>query len=280
MLISIIIPVFNSEKYLPGLLENLKNQSFRDFEVVFQEAISADSSAELIRRAALTDDRIRMFRDKDLGIYDAMNRAIPKARGEWLYFMGSDDRLSEHVILETISPHLSEPFDIVYGDVLWVPGDNKETGECNVSDLVHRNINHQRIFYRKTLFQKYGAYDLKYSISSDYELNIRFFCNKKIRAKYIHHTIAYYNSTGFTANKIDDAFWNDWKFIFRSNMLGDLKYKDMYAKLGWYCRHLIDRREYSRALPIFFDVFFHTLSPGFLLLTGRHLLRSFLRNAG
>lgn len=279
ILISIIMPVYNAENYLHRALENLSQQQFDSYEILLIDGISTDSTAVIAHRMMKINNKIKWFSESDKGIYDAMNKGIALAKGQWIYFIGCDDAFCDVDVLKRITEYLVKGVDIVYGDVRWVPGGELEAGVCKPYDLYRRNINHQRIFYRSSLFEKYGNYNLKYKIASDYELNIRFFCNDEISKLYVPITIAYYHSGGFSADKVDDAFWHDWKKVFRSYFYKHLPTKYMYEKLGWYCRNLIDRKLYIKALLIFSDVFFHTLSLGFVWLTSKHLIQSLKKHA-
>ncbi|HEX4958640.1 MAG TPA: glycosyltransferase family 2 protein [Lacibacter sp.] len=280
VLISIIMPLYNAEKYLPVALEQLQQQTFTDYELLLLDALSTDGTAAIARQMMQQNDRIRWFSRADAGIYDAMNNGVAQAKGAWVYFMGCDDTFHHTGVLQDVALHLDSDADMVYGDVQWMPGGELEAGVCTPQDLLHRNINHQRIFYRRSLFEQYGGYDLQYKIASDHELNIRFFCNDAIRKKYIPVTIARYHAGGFSANKLDAVFWGQWKSIFKVHFAKHLPLKQMYEKLGWYCRYLIDQKQYAKAFPLFWDVLLHTWSPGFVWLTGKQFLQSFKQHAG
>ena len=279
-LLTIVMPLYNAEAYIEHALNNILSQTFQDYELLLLDAVSTDHTREIIQKKQLENPNITLISEKDKGIYDAMNKGIALAKGDWIYFMGCDDGFYDEMVLQNIAPLLSSEYDLVYGDVLWVPDEILEKGMCNAADLINRNINHQRIFYRKTLFQQYGVYDLQYRVAADHELNIRFFCNNDIRKKYVWTTIARYHSGGFSANKTDEVFWSNWKNIFKSNFAKQLPEKLMYEKLGWYCRCLIDQQRYGKALPIFFDVLFHTFSPGFVKLTVEQYFKSRKLHAG
>lgn len=274
------MPVHNAEQYIERALENIAAQTFSNYELLVLDALSTDHTKEIVEAKQKDDPRIRLISEKDTGIYDAMNKGVAFAKGEWVYFMGCDDGFFDETVLQTMAPLLSQEYDMVYGDVLWVPDEVMEKGVCTPADLLNRNINHQRISYRTTLFRQYGGYDLQYRIASDHELNIRYFCNEAVRKKYVPFTVARYHSGGFSANKLDEVFWNNWKQIFRKSFAQHLPQKLMYEKLGWYCRWLIDRRRYAKALPIFFDVLIHTFSPGFVKLTLEQYFKSRKLHAG
>jgi glycosyltransferase involved in cell wall biosynthesis len=271
MLLSIIIPTYNSINYISDSILTIQKQGDADFEVLYIDNNSTDGSAELIQELASKSERIRLISGPDKGIYDAMNKGIASAKGDWLYFMGCDDVFFDDTVLRIISSNLTPEYDVVYGDVLWMPDNEPEKGECSPEILFNRNINHQRIFYRKDLFARYGGYDLQYKVAADHELNIRFFCNNTIRKKYLPFTVARYHSGGFSANRVDAVFWKDWKLIFRRNFSSHLPMKRMYEKLGWYCRYQIEQGNYQRAFWLFMDVFLHTFSFGFVLLTVKQL---------
>jgi glycosyltransferase involved in cell wall biosynthesis len=274
-LLTIIMPVYNAAHYMETALQNISTQSFNNYELLILDALSTDSTRSIVEAKQKYDQRIRIYSEKDKGIYDAMNKGLALAKGEWVYFMGCDDGFFHATVLQQIVPLLSGKNDLVYGDVLWVPDEILEKGVCSPADLVNRNVNHQRIFYRKSLFEKYGAYDLQYQVASDHELNIRFFCTDNIRKKYIPVTIARYHSGGFSANKLDIVFWKNWKAIFRKNFSKQLPTKTMYDKLGWYCRYQIDEHQYRKAFILFWDVFLHTGSAGFVWLTIKQFFLSF-----
>lgn len=273
-LLTIIMPVYNAAHYMETVLQNVSEQSFPDYELLILDALSSDSTKAIVDAKQKSDQRIRFVSESDKGIYDAMNKGAALAKAEWVYFMGCDDGFFDASVLQQFAPLLSEEYDLVYGDVLWVPDEVLEKGNCTAADLVHRNINHQRIFYRKSLFQQYGGYDLQYKVASDHELNIRYFCTDAIRKNYVPVTVARYHSGGFSANKLDDVFWKNWKSIFRKNFSKQLPTKTMYDKLGWYCRYQIDEHQYWKAFILFWDVLVHTLSPGFIKLTVKQFIGS------
>lgn len=274
MRVSIIVPVFNASKHIDGLLRNILAQSFRDFEVLFMDGGSTDSTPDLIKHYRSSDVRIRFVSEKDNGIYDAMNKGIEQAKGEWIYFMGSDDRLYDDHVLEKIASFLNGENDLVYGNVQWVPDNQTEAGEVTPRLLFDRNINHQRIFYRKILFHQNGGYQLRYRVAADHELNIRFFCHEAIKKKYIPVMIANYHSGGFSAHQLDEVFWKDWKPIFKKNFAQYLPKQAMYQKLGWYCRYQLEHKNYRKAFVLFWDVLLHTFSPGFVKLTFAQIFQS------
>jgi glycosyltransferase involved in cell wall biosynthesis len=270
-LFSIIIPTYNAAEMLPAALESLSIQEYKNFEVIIMDALSKDdtiSIAEKYNKKLL----IRIISEADKGIYDAMNKSISIAEGEWIYFLGSDDRLFNEEVLSTIVLNMKENSDIVYGNSIWWPENIKEEGEWGHQQLLKRSINHQRIFYKRSLFEKYGNFNLRYIVASDYEMNIRFFCNPGVKVQYIDLPIAYYHSGGFTGSKIDEDFWDDWQIISK-NFTSYIVKSEICLRSGWYCWYNLNNKKYKKSLMVFSGIFFRTFNIAFLKHTVSQILK-------
>lgn len=193
--------------------------------------------------------------------------------------MGSDDLFYDNLVLKNIFQNLDDKTDVVYGDVCWRPSGIIEKGEWTPEIFINTNINHQRIFYRKSLFEKIEHFNINYKIAADHELNVRIFCNDKIRKQYLSIIVAKYNSQGFSANKTDEKFWEDWDRIIYKNFKTILPRKLIFGSLGTYCRHLIEKKQFFKALKITAKVFINTLSFGFILLMIKYTLKSKIKYA-
>lgn len=263
-IISIIIPTYNAGKTLKRCFDSIICQDFRDFEIIIMDAESKDNSLEIARDYANITGIVKIVSAKDEGIYDAMNKGIAIAGGEWIYFLGSDDLLASSIVLSTIFNNIEQGDNIIYGNCILVPGEIMEKGEWGYLQLLNMNINHQRVFYKKSIFINRAAFKLQYKIASDYELNIRLFCDTTIRKKYIDGTIAFYHLEGFSAGKIDEDFWNDWKTIFLQNFRPFLPPLQIYNRVAWYCWYQLKQKKYNSAFKLFCDIYFHTFSFRFL----------------
>lgn len=91
--VSVIVPVYNVEKYLSRCLDSVLGQSFRDIEVICVDDGSTDSSPEILRRYAAQDKRIRVITQKNQGVSVARNAGLDAAIGEWIAFVDSDDEV-------------------------------------------------------------------------------------------------------------------------------------------------------------------------------------------
>ena len=91
--ITVVIPVYNQEKYLKDCLDNIINQSFTDIEIICINDGSTDASPEMLEEYALKDERIRIINQENQGLARTRNRGIEEAHGKYVYFMDSDDYL-------------------------------------------------------------------------------------------------------------------------------------------------------------------------------------------
>ena len=90
-LVSIVLPVYNVEKYLPRCLDSVTGQTYKDLEIICVDDGSPDGSVEIIKRYAENDDRIVLISQKNQGLSGARNTGINAARGEYIMFLDSDD---------------------------------------------------------------------------------------------------------------------------------------------------------------------------------------------
>ena len=92
-LISVIVPVYNTEKYLHRCIDSILNQTFTDFELLLINDGSTDSSSAICDEYAEKDCRVRVFHKPNGGVSSARNLGLEKAQGEWITFCDSDDRV-------------------------------------------------------------------------------------------------------------------------------------------------------------------------------------------
>lgn len=117
-MISVIIPVYNTEKYLMRCLESVARQTYKDFECIVVDDGSDDSSLTLAKSIESKDKRFRVYTKKNGGVSSARNYGIEKARGEYLYFMDSDDELFDDTLSVLINK-MTDGVDLVIGGMVW-----------------------------------------------------------------------------------------------------------------------------------------------------------------
>jgi len=207
---SIIVPTFNVADVIAACLASIRRQTCADFEVLIMDGESKDKTVEIVSRLANEfGGRMFVHCKKDTGVYDAMNQGISLAKGEWLYFLGADDRLHETDVLEKVAAGIQTRPDagLVYGDVILRSDSSRYAGVFDLKRILHeKNICHQAIFYRRTVFNKIGGYNLQYRIWADWDLNIRCFQHPDLAHSHLDLVVADYNDRSGVSRVEDPEF--------------------------------------------------------------------------
>ncbi|MGY5449833.1 glycosyltransferase family 2 protein [Agarivorans sp. MS3-6] len=216
---SIIIPCFNSLMTLWKSIDSLKEQSFENFEVIIMDGQSTDATVAFALSYIGEDSRFKIYSSEDSGTYDAMNKGVSKASGEWVYFMGSDDRFNDSDVLEDVHSSLlqCERKDIgmiygsveVVGDVKWAKNGTIYDGEFDTNKIKQKNICHQAIFYNRKDKLKHLPYNLKYKLCADWDMNLKVWSSH--HPLYINRVIAKFLAGGQSTDGSDPLFGKDFK---------------------------------------------------------------------
>ena len=213
-LISIIIPVYNCSKTINSCLESIINQNFLNYEVLIMDGLSSDTTPAICLEYSSKHPFIYYYREKDQGIYDAMNKGLKKARGEWIYFLGGDDILYDGNVLgkfaQATKQHNFKMFYanvLVNGDTSWAKDQQVYDGSFDISKLLTKNICHQAILYNKELFNEYGDFNLNYVVCADFDMNLRI--ASKYPMKHLDFITAVFNTGGVSSTVTDNSFMDD-----------------------------------------------------------------------
>ena len=106
--ISVIVPVYNAEKYLSNCIKSILHQTFQNFELLLINDGSKDSSPEVCKKYQLCDNRIKLFNKENGGVSSARNYGIDKALGNWIVVVDSDDSIDENYIYDLYKNHIDE----------------------------------------------------------------------------------------------------------------------------------------------------------------------------
>lgn len=196
---SIIIPTFNSAKTIGACIKSVLNQAYNNFDVWIIDGASTDNTVSIVQSYGITG-RIHIISEKDEGIYDAMNKGVLNARGEWLYFLGSDDQMYDENILSTINNAIATNPEskFIYGDVITSNNTTERYSNYQYDQLLDRCICHQSIFYHNSLFEN-TLYDLQYKVCADWDFNLKTF-GKDIQPVYVDKLIAKFDLGGVSGN--------------------------------------------------------------------------------
>ena len=171
--LSIITINYNNLEGLKRTVESVVNQTWQEFEYIFIDGGSSDGSVEYIESQREHFDY--WVSEPDTGIYNAMNKGIVKATGEYLLFLNSGDHFySTHILTE--NHHHLKNFDLIYFDLIHVGATFSKVVsypcELVFSDLVFDTLPHQATFIKKKMFDDFGLYDESLKIVSDWKFFI------------------------------------------------------------------------------------------------------------
>jgi glycosyltransferase involved in cell wall biosynthesis len=179
--ISVIIAVFNCVKTLQQCLDSVFMQSYSNVELIVIDGGSKDGTVELI--AANHASISYWISEPDRGIYNAWNKALAKATGDWICFLGADDFLWDEQVLERMAASLIVlPPDVrvAYGQImllnqngqiLFTIGDPWDKVKMRFKQVM--SIPHPGLMHRRSLFNTHGGFDEFFRIAGDYELLLR-----------------------------------------------------------------------------------------------------------
>lgn len=131
-MISIIIPIYNTEKYLIRCIDSVLNSSYQDFELILINDGSKDGCTDICKNYLKKDPRIKYFEQKNEGVSVARNRGIEESRGEWIVFVDSDDFISRD-FLSTIAEKEYQNYDLLIFDYFRLKkGKEKAVGSSTI----------------------------------------------------------------------------------------------------------------------------------------------------
>lgn len=114
MIFSIVMPVYNNEKYFPLAVQSVLEQDFTDFELIIVDDGSTDGTSELADKMMSMDNRIRVIHQRNQWIYASFNNGIEKAAGDYIYILNSDDKLMPGAL-----SLMAEKVEEYHPDVIW-----------------------------------------------------------------------------------------------------------------------------------------------------------------
>lgn len=216
-LISIITVVYNDVEGLEKTILSVIEQNVKNYEFIVIDGNSVDGTLNVIRQ--YSDDIDIVISEPDKGLYDAMNKGLNLARGKWIYFLNSKDRLLKYNILQEVEPYLDEKFDVIHFNCKVTNDEGKLINvrrfPKNIAEIKHWPcIQHQSVFTKKTAIQSVAGFNLYYKILSDYDLFLQLYKNGRRFIFYKDIYVCNYNSQGLSAQKDNiDTLMNELKSI-------------------------------------------------------------------
>lgn len=199
MKFTVIIAVMNGEKYLGRCLNSVLSQTWPEYEIIVRDGGSTDGTPDILKTYSR---RINWRAEPDDGIYDAWNKALEAATGDWAVFLGADDFLIATDVFErsreclaTLPPHV----DFAYGNLALGTDGRPVTRIVNTPLAVYSGffkgvgLPFPATFVRVETLRKYG-FDPSYKIAGDYEFTVR--CLMQDNIAHLPHYVAFMEHGG------------------------------------------------------------------------------------
>lgn len=185
--VSIITTTYNDSAALRKTVEQIKNQDYENIEYIIVDGASTDDTMSVIREAEqYFGDRLRWISEKDHGIYDAINKGLKLATGDYIgtcfdQFAGND------VISKMVAIMEKEGTDGVHGDLDYMDGEKVVRKWRQGQGDIRKGWmpGHPTLYLKREVYEKYGLYKTDYRISADYEYMIRILKDGEVKLSYI-----------------------------------------------------------------------------------------------
>ena len=166
---SVITVVYNDAEMLEKTIKCVIGQSYHNVEYIIVDGGSTDGTLEVIRK--YEDYISKWISEKDDGIYDAMNKGVDLANGDWINFMNAGDVFSDSDTLVKVLKHIRAGKDVVYGDRFYIQKGKKTLQKAKDINTIFQRMpfGHQSVFVRKDVIKKYKFNDT-YKFAADYDL--------------------------------------------------------------------------------------------------------------
>ncbi len=219
MKLSIITINRNNASGLEKTLKSVASQTCKDFEHIIIDGASTDNSVDVIKKyetslsTLKTSHSIKWISEPDKGIYNAMNKGIRMASGEYIEILNSGDSLyDEHVVERMLSALEEKEYpEILYGNMIkqWPGGrthrDGCERGKLTMLSFYRGTLNHNPAYIRRNLFEKFGYYDETLKIVSDWEWYLKVIPLGGVQPVYVNLNVTFFDMTGVSES--NTAYW-------------------------------------------------------------------------
>ena len=201
--ISIVTINYNNPSGLKKTIESVVNQTWKNFEYIIIDGGSTNGDVEIIQSY---QDQINYWvSEPDKGVYNAMNKGIKKATGDFIIFMNSGDVFNDNNVLENTVPLFNKDAYFIYGNNYKEKENSKRlktySSKLTFSFFYTSSLNHQATFIKRDVFTELFYYDENKKIVSDWELFVVGICKQNLLYQYINQTISVYDFTGMSSDK-------------------------------------------------------------------------------
>lgn len=234
-LISVIIPVYNSAKYLPHCLDSIINQTYQNLEIICVNDGSTDNSAKILQNYAKKDNRIKILTQKNAGQSAARNRGIQLATGDFISFIDNDDEVTKTFIEDLLKPFLKHNTILSVCGIHYKRLKQKTTNDVYINSLRPRKKNESQKSYILYLLAIDGrmyssvnklykaevvrkiSFDEKLNFAEDTKFVLDYLNQEKGRISFILKPLYIYNfGTETSTIKSTATNWQNWQTSYKN----------------------------------------------------------------
>jgi glycosyltransferase len=209
MKISIITATFNSSATIADCIASVNTQTHVNIEHIIIDCKSRDNTLEIINSSP---NRVtQIVSEPDSGIYDAMNKGIGMATGDVIGILNSDDLYADNTVLENVARVLGNTsVDCFHADLYYVKKDNinQIVRYWKSSEFIPGAFSkgwhpaHPTFFVKREVYEKYGIFNLDFTLAADFELMLRFFERYNITSRHLPEAIVRMRLGGKTSKNL------------------------------------------------------------------------------
>lgn len=214
MKVTIITINRNNAAGLEKTMLSVASQTFKDFEYVVVDGASTDGSVEVIKKYESKYALLKWVSEPDSGIYNAMNKGIRMASGDYIQILNSGDCLASDDVVERMLVALEAAGSpsVFYGNMIkCFPDGRRITDKCfagqeiTMLGMCTGTLNHDPVYIRRDLFEKYGYYDENLRICSDWKWFLQAIVLGEEKPQYVDVNVTLFDMTGIS----EDAKWKE-----------------------------------------------------------------------
>lgn len=199
--ISVIVPVYNTEKYLRRCIDSILAQTFTDFELLLIDDGSTDGSGAICDEYALKDSRVRVFHESNSGVSSARNLGLNNVRGEWISFVDSDDWIDTDYYRCLMRKAENANADVVMCDFYFATDNNQKQNIFRYEDCIHNDLGSYistvwnvvwNGVHRRILYERYNIlFPLGITFCEDFHVMVRLLFYAQ-NVQILHSPLYYY----------------------------------------------------------------------------------------
>lgn len=212
MHLSIVTINRNNAIGLEKTMQSVAAQTFKEFEYIIVDGASNDNSIEVIKKYESQFAHLRWVSEPDMGIYNAMNKGICRATGNYIQILNSGDMLARDNVVERMLSALKEKNypEILYGNMLKAFGDGRVVRDRGFAGshptmmgFIHGTLNHDPVYIMRSLFDRFGFYREDLPITADWRWYVEAIPFGGINPIYVDIDVTVFDMTGISETQME-----------------------------------------------------------------------------